>query len=511
MDRASAIIVRSARPRADYSATGRSLDCSMKTGQKPSKNSKRYAPEPEARQARFEALRSPFSMVRTPHIIAVVLLLGCAPRESAELRPLDAPSTERSARVSVVPQQAPELAADMELFRPAVTVQIRGVETETGSRGRLGLDRERWQPVQRSQVGQIDAFSGDQRPPGSEKARIAKCAGRLDETLRARVGAILQRRMEANPKDPGTDRFLVLGASASRAQSFLNGFGAKHYTLAPDWEYLRPTIEHFSQRPRPLNSFRRKHATVSGTTAGSFIWSTRFCPDCPQKLEKELRTLRPAFAVVMFGTNNVSWGGPPGYKGLFDRRMAKGHRDDWCRHVPCLPPWKPGPLNYHKSRGEQILGSFIAKGMKNKSKMLHAGMNAVIKRLLEHNIVPLITTVPPMPRKWLDEDTVARLNADLRDIAAKHRVPLIDFWCALSPMTADGQLDFGHPVMTSGKGIGPDRYHPTTDHAFDIADEHLMHGYNARNTLTLLRLHELRELTATIRQARNRDETQAGK
>lgn len=416
-----------------------------------------------------------------------------------------APPTVAASGNTPAPVQitAPAPAPEPEPVPVPVPVVARHAETASAAGStsrRLGLDQTvdfDHPPTERL----CDTIAQNARPAGSEKARIAACAGQMDDETRAHVARVMMRRI-AKRRVPGFDRFVVLGASASRAPEYLTGFGSpKTYSLTPDWEFLRGTIEHFDERGRH-SSFARKDATCSGTTAGNFLWRQSFCPDCPDRLQKELQKRRPAFALVMFGTNNVSWGGAKGLRRFFNRRIAAGWRDPWCRKGGCLPPWEPGETAYHHPGLETRLGDYVSTVLDAKVSTFRKVYSILVSQLLARDVVPLLSTIPPMPRKWLDEDTVYAINAEIRAIARKKKVPVMDLWCAMSPTTQDAagreRLDWAHPIMSNNKGIGPDRYHPQKRAAFRVADENLIYGYNVRNVMTLLRLHELRELTAEL-------------
>ena len=201
----------------------------------------------------------------------------------------------------------------------------------------------------------------------------------------------------------------------------------------------------------------------------------------------------------MFGTNNISWGGRPGYEKYFKKWIAAGYNDKRCeKEGRCLPPYEPGGIDYPDSNSEQALKRYIASVMKSKRSTFRTGYKALLDSLLKRDIVPLISTIPPMPRRWLDEDTVVAVNEEIRLLADEYQIPLIDLWCALSPTDNQGRLDWTHPIMSNNKGIGRDRYHPQSTHAFDVDDDFLIHGYLVRNVLTLLRLGEMRDVALEL-------------
>ena len=371
-------------------------------------------------------------------------------------------------------------------------------------------DADDFQRARRSELAPWTAAIRERTLPPHlvERRRLKACAGQLDDDTHDRVSTILTRRLRR--KDPGFDRFVVLGASASRDSSFLTGFGLKDgYSLGAGWGHLVHTIRWFSGWPRPHNSFRRKFATNSGSTAGNYVWPSKWCPDCPDQLKRELRRLRPAFAMVMFGTNNVSWGPMRGFEDAFHRKVAAGPDDLQCQSGDCLPAWEPGPVKYGTPKLRGKLKRYVTRTMAAKVTLFGQGFNRLLAALVDQDIVPVISTIPPMPRKWLDEDTVFAINTEIRKIARVRRLPLIDLWCALTPTLAGPHgstiLDRSHPIALNNKGIGADRYHPQERHAFDIRDETLVHGYAVRNALTLLRLDELRLLSIQLRQLAQAD------
>lgn len=98
--------------------------------------------------------------------------------------------------------------------------------------------------------------------------------------------------------------FAKIGDSITESGSFAQDIGHGWFELGT-YAGLQPTIQRFSRRRLGANaddnSFSRASAAA---TAG---WTTEDLlqggDDCP--VERELRALRPAFAVVMIGTNDV--------------------------------------------------------------------------------------------------------------------------------------------------------------------------------------------------------------
>ncbi len=390
-----------------------------------------------------------------------------------------------------------------------VQTQLTSEEEPVAISASSNRTREATPQRRERQLAAMTLASSKKQPPAegvspqftSEKSRLVACAGHMNGATHHHVKEILQRRLtHSNSTKAGMNRFIVVGASASRAREFLTGFAYRdRYTLSATWKFLQPTIDWFSSRTSSRNSFARKRATVSGTTAGNWVWKQAFCLDCPEKLTSEIRSLSPAFALVMFGTNNVSWGGRPGYKGYFKKWIAAGFNDKRCRREGlCLPPYELGNVTYPDPRSERALPQYVHTVMHAKRRTFRIGYKALLESLLSRDIVPIISTIPPMPRRWLDEDTVVAMNEEIRSLASEYRIPMIDLWCALNPIDEHGRQDWTHPIMANNKGIAGDRYHPQSRHAFHVADENLIYGYLVRNVLTLLRLGEMRDLALQL-------------
>ena len=140
--------------------------------------------------------------------------------------------------------------------------------------------------------------------------------------------------------------------------------------------------------------------------------------------------------------------------------------------------------------------------MKDKRRHFRVIFKKLMNKLLRLQIVPVLTTLPPMPRFWPEEATIVALNDEIRKIAVEFQVPLIDTWCALNPMQYDSsgvpRPDWDHPVILNRKGLREDRVHPAVENAFDVSDANLVYGQNVRNVMTLIRLQELVDLSAEL-------------
>lgn len=184
---------------------------------------------------------------------------------------------------------------------------------------------------------------------------------------------------------------------------------------------LAPTITYFkNSRIGGDDSWTRASlATMPGMTAH---WATS---GNPSPLSQELTAAHPRYAVVMYGSNDIGWGGGAPYP-LADRAETF----EW-------------------------------------------NMRQLTDQLLAQGVVPLLTTMPP------DGDFfnyVPAFTAVVRGIAQGRQVPLIDFNREL--------MALGYPY-----GLGDDHVHPTcvdwnACRWFD-ASSLSSHGYNVRNLITL--------------------------
>jgi hypothetical protein len=96
-------------------------------------------------------------------------------------------------------------------------------------------------------------------------------------------------------------------------------------------------------------------------------------------------------------------------------------------------------------------------------------MRRVLDFTLERDIVPILSTIPPLFRAGL-EGRAEALNAVLVRLAGEYQIPLWDYWAALQ----------GLP----NQGLVSDGVHPTwapPGHAADFSPEYLQYGMTVRN------------------------------
>lgn len=191
--------------------------------------------------------------------------------------------------------------------------------------------------------------------------------------------------------------FSKLGDCMTAAEYFLTYFGTGDYDLA-NYTDLQPTIDYFSVRARPEGDYEGDSfanpglATASGFNTTSVLdplWSDPvWCAPGESPLECEFRVTRPAFALIMFGTNDVFF---------FDAVQF----DTYYR---------------------QIIDETIAS-----------------------HIVPVLYTIPERPE--FPEKTI-EFNQIIAQIAADYDLPLINLYIALEDLPHKG-VDPIEPIHLS--------------------------------------------------------------
>jgi len=109
-----------------------------------------------------------------------------------------------------------------------------------------------------------------------------------------------------------------------------------------------------------------------------------------------------------------------------------------------------------------------------------SGLETVLKKCMAAGCVPILTTIPPRRGK---DAGVAGANAVIKKLAAKHKVPLIDYHAEVlkrRPNDWDGTL------------ISKDGVHPSGGKTNDYSEANLKtSGYALRNFLTFMKFREV--------------------
>lgn len=218
--------------------------------------------------------------------------------------------------------------------------------------------------------------------------------------------------------------FQKVGDSITISNHFMKCFVEDELNLGA-YQELEPTFRFFNQvyLLKPKTSFdRASMSTRVGWTARDVRHGS------PSPLEKEWIGTRPGFAFLMFGTNDAT------LKGVreFEREMMKNV--DW---------------------------------------------------LLNHGVIPLMSTVPPKLKHPESSSAIPDINAIVRVIAQARQLPLMDYHRALQAVPAYGLQDDGvHPrPYIVGYSVA---------HGCWLTPEALQAGMNVRNLLGLTTLDRMR-------------------
>lgn len=261
-----------------------------------------------------------------------------------------------------------------------------------------------------------------QRLSVRERAELAVVP--FDDSTRLRVVALFRAGTAAGQR---ADVFAKLGDSITESASFLSDIGHGWHELGP-WTRLDPVIRYFSRaRAVPggeTNSFSRPSAAAeAGWTTGTLLHDGDNC-----RLERELTQTRAAFAILMIGTNDAE----------------RSDVETYTRNL-----------------------------------------DAIVRRVLAHNIVLVLSTIPDQLSSPAAGALAQRLNEVVRRVAFEQHLPLIDYWAAMQGLPHQGiDPDNVHPSIYMGASGNNPSGGVFTDRA-------MMFGYNMRNLTTLLMLERL--------------------
>lgn len=278
----------------------------------------------------------------------------------------------------------------------------------------------------------------------------------IDATLKARLQSILA---DGATKGNRANLFAKVGDSITYSFEYLHGVGcgveslASYPELASTIDYFRSTTfpesyataiegeQQVTHCPPTSNAFNRvSAAAVVGWRAQNALEpvDTTVHPECNNgelALDCELRLLKPAFALIMFGTNHIGIG--------LDSTFQASLTD--------------------------IVDAVIAQGV-------IPVLSTIPARLDQPNGVPLTP--------FVDE-----ANRQIIAVAEERQVPLWNFWRALQDPTMVNQglkTDNVHPNT-----FGWDFNMPGS---VDFSTEGLRYGYNQRNLTALQTLAKLKTI-----------------
>jgi hypothetical protein len=178
------------------------------------------------------------------------------------------------------------------------------------------------------------------------------------------------------------DAFVKIGDSNTVNSSFMRCFAGGDVRLGSH-EELSDTVSFF--KAHDVDGVKTSFDRV--TEAATIGWLARDVMNgTPSALEREIAATRPAFAVIMLGTNDNRAGG--------------------------VEPFA-------------------------------ASLGAVVDKTLALGVVPLLSTIPPRTDNRAAAARVPELNAVIREIATARGVPLMDLYQALEDLPGKGLAQDG--------------------------------------------------------------------
>jgi hypothetical protein len=287
--------------------------------------------------------------------------------------------------------------------------------------------------------------------------RSAPVVPKLDAATRSRTIATLVTGRRLGNR---ADVFAKLGDSISQSAFFLEGLGCARWTPGKH-RALSVTIRYFARRRLAgassecdvVNSFSRNSAATLAFTPASWALEAGgsadpSCHSGETPLACEIRIDRPAYALLLFGTNDVTIG--------------------TGTTVHTLPQFM-------------------------------ASMRAIVAGARRLGVVPILSTIPPRGGDATSESWTERFNAALVRLAGARRVPIINLWTALQGLPNHGlSPDLLHPSVFGSPCEGlcdPQSCEPGCQ-AANFTSAGLAYGYDVRNLISLRTLGRLRGIAA---------------
>ncbi len=283
-----------------------------------------------------------------------------------------------------------------------------------------------------------DIDEPDVDEPPDEEAGPARYPS---DTLRSPVTehvAQSMRQIRARSNAPNDLVFMKVGASGTVSRHLLHCFAGPEressFELDLDGRQdLLDTIEFFrmAELPGPSNAFNRE--TIAARVGRSATWAIS---GDPSPLESEIDAINPRFALVNYGTNDMSLG---------------------ITHQSALWPF-------------------------------YANFTALLDQLIERGIVPIITGLNPRTDDPTAASWVPTYDAVTRGVAEALQVPYFSMRNGAGPLADQGLVSDGIHGNTYRDERG--RPQPCIFNA-----DGLEFGYNVRNLLTIESFHDARLVT----------------
>lgn len=301
-----------------------------------------------------------------------------------------------------------------------------------------------------------------QRPVTPDSAAVEDCPGSedcaascdtlvrypSDATHSPLSCAVAERLRAVAARGPALrdDSFMKVGDSISATHEFLHCFSTEDFDLADTGHgALQPAREHFSGAEiQGTTPFARLSAAARVGMTARWALEGR-----PPPVALEMTTMSPRYALVMYGTNDVQFGGPTAPANVKYEFMAK--------HMLELLDWH-----------------------------------------LERGVIPVLYSIPPYDGRSAEiRQLVPTYNAVLRAMAEHRQIPFVDYHREM--------------IGLPNQGLRDDGVHPSADYVrlcnFDA--DGLQLGYNVRNLLTLQALDRVWRVTRDSAPETSLDESRA--
>jgi hypothetical protein len=258
--------------------------------------------------------------------------------------------------------------------------------------------------------------------------------------------------------------FAKVGDSLSQTPAFLEGLGCDQW-VPGKFSGLRPTVSYFaahrlqgkSSQCGRVNSFSRNSAatltfrpSVWAISAGDTVDPS--CLPAESPLGCEIRLTRPAYAVILLGTNDVTI-------------------------------------------GQAFNGDPVPQ--------LVANMSQIVSSARRLGVIPILTTIPPRNDIAAAEASTEEANAGLWQLAADRHVPLINLWRAILPLPNHGVTSDKLHLTVSGWPTCASPCDPNTCapacRAANFTSAGLQYGNDMRNLITLQTLRRVAALVSRKR------------
>jgi hypothetical protein len=214
-------------------------------------------------------------------------------------------------------------------------------------------------------------------------------AGALHSPMSTAVVDRLKAVLAASPHK--REVFAKIGDSITNSTTFLNCFSGTNIMWGAE-SALEPSRAYFDRVivDGTATSFDRDSICAQdGWNAGTALMGS------PSPLAQEVAAIDPAFAVVMYGTNDT-------YDG--------------------------GQFAFEKN------------------------LRGVIDSLLAGGVIPIVSTIPPRGDSAAMNDLVPEMNAIIRALAESRQVPLVDYWQTLIGLPSYGLAGDGVHPQAYGSG-----------------------------------------------------------